>query len=138
MKVLIDTNIIIDYIQNRLPESIYAEQILSECEKHNIYGYIAFHSVSIIWYVLRKIPIEQRRNILSDLLQIIKIAPADQQTVINAIQRQNFKDFEDCLQDESALNINADYIITNNIKDFIHAKIKPITSKEFIELISNM
>lgn len=135
MKVLIDANVILDYILSREPEAAYTEQILSACERQDVYGYLAFHSVSIIWYVLRKVPTEQRRKILTDLLQIIQIAPANHQTVISAIQRLNFKDFEDCLQDESAININADYIITNNIRDFSNAKIKPITSKDFIKII---
>lgn len=44
-------------------------------------------------------------------------------------------DFEDCLQDECATSVCADYIITRNIKDFEQAQVKAILPEKFLELL---
>lgn len=54
MVVLIDANVIIDYIASREPFYREAYKIMDMCYRKKVKGYIAFHSVSIIWYTLRK------------------------------------------------------------------------------------
>lgn len=56
--------------------------------------------------------------------------------VKNALLREDFSDFEDCLQDESAKKAGADYIVTRNIQDFKYAAVKAVTPEEFIKLLS--
>ena len=55
MAVLIDTNILLNYITNRedkyLNESV---RIVELCALGKLNGYIAFHTLSTLWYVLRK------------------------------------------------------------------------------------
>ena len=48
----------------------------------------------------------------------------------------NFTDFEDCLQDRCAESINAQYIITNNVKDFNESVVTAITPRDFDKLIN--
>ena len=55
MVLLIDTNILLNYITNR-PDP-YLEQsveIVRKCANGECTGYIAFHTLSTLWYVLRK------------------------------------------------------------------------------------
>lgn len=55
MAVLIDTNVLLNYITNR--EDVYLEssvKIIEMCAKGELQGYMAFHSLSTIWYVLKK------------------------------------------------------------------------------------
>ena len=56
MVVLIDTNVIIDFLLKREPFGEAAEKILQKCAQKQLTGYMAFHSVPNIWYILRKIP----------------------------------------------------------------------------------
>ena len=53
---------------------------------------------------------------------------------MNALDNANFKDFEDCLQDECAAAVHADYIITRNAKDFMYSRVKAVTPEEFLKL----
>lgn len=83
MAVLIDTNILLNYITNRedkyLNESI---RIVELCALGKPNGYIAFHTLSALWYVLRKKSDKERRNNLRDICMIFSVASASQEEII--------------------------------------------------------
>ena len=54
MVLLIDTNVIIDYILVRQPQFSNSVRVISACQNKVVKGYMAFHSLSTIWYVARK------------------------------------------------------------------------------------
>jgi len=58
--------------------------------------------------------------------------------VMKAIEETGFEDFEDCLQDKCAVAVNADYIITRNVRDFVNAATKVMTPAEFCKEIENL
>lgn len=136
MVVLVDTNVLLNYITNRedqyLTESI---EIVRLCALEKITGYIAFHTLSTLWYVLRKKSDRERRNDLRNICTIFLIASASQEEILDAIERDSFKDFEDCLQDKCAKEVGAEYIITVNKKDFINSEIEAVNPAEFLEKI---
>ena len=136
MVVLIDANVILDYIGSREPFYREAYKIMDMCYSDKVKGYIAFHSVSIIWYTLRKfIPDNfERRQWLKKILQVVEVVGAGHEEVLKAIDMDDFKDFEDCLQSKCAETVNAQYIVTNNVKDFRASAISAITPLEFCEL----
>ena len=71
--VLIDTNIILDFLLHRSPFYEDANQIMTLCAKKQIDGYVAFHSISDLYYILRKYTTEeQRRLLLHNLCNILK------------------------------------------------------------------
>ncbi len=72
-----------------------------------------------------------------NICKVLTVAGADQGEVIKAIEKSDFKDFEDCLQDRCAVSVAADYIVTRNVKDFTTAEIKAITPEEFCDLMEN-
>jgi hypothetical protein len=45
-----------------------------------------------------------------------------------------FDDIEDCLQAECAVLVNADYIVTRNIKDYTHSAVPVILPEDFLKL----
>jgi predicted nucleic acid-binding protein len=110
------------------------------CHSGQIYGYLAFHSVSIIWYILRKyIPdVSERRLWMRKILQIVRVAGASHESVLRALDMENFKDFEDCLQNQCAETVDAQYIITNNTKDFKESTISAITAASFCQLMNQL
>ncbi len=133
MAVLIDTNILLNYITNRedkyLNESV---RIVELCALKKLNGYIAFHTLSTLWHVLRKKSSKDRRDNLRDICTIFFVASASQTEIINAIEDDSFADFEDCLQDKCAKEVGADYIITVNKKDFANSEIEAIDPCEFL------
>jgi len=119
MLVLFDTNIILDVLEKRLPFYDSSKPVLERCVSGSVTGYIALHSISNIFYILRKrYCAADRRKLLLDILDLLQVADADHKSVRNALQREDFSDFEDCLQDECAKQIHADYIVTRNTDDF--------------------
>lgn len=139
MVVLIDTNILLNYITNRedryLNESI---RVVELCALGRLNGYIAFHTLSTLWYVLRKKNDIERRDNLRDICTIFSIASASKAEVIDAIEKDSFVDFEDCLQDKCAKEVGADYIITINEKDFANSEIKAVNPYEFLRKIEKI
>jgi len=119
MVILADTNIVLDIIQNRQPYCKAASDIFMMCAEKRITGYIALHSVSNIFFILRKTySIDERRKILKNVLKIFTVISINHKEVSEALENIEFKDFEDCLQDECAKKAGADYIITRNVQDF--------------------
>lgn len=125
--VLIDTNLILDVLEKRKPFYDVSYAVLTYCAEKKIVGYIALHSISNLYYILRKrySPADRRRLLLG-ILKFLHVANAQHENVINALERNDFSDFEDCLQDECAKQVNADYIVTRNIVDFSASDIPAI------------
>lgn len=134
MKVLIDTNVIIDFLLKREPFYQNSKMALMRCAKESVEGYIAMHSVSNLWYVLRKENDEDRRKCLRIICLLLKVCFTNHNEVYNAIKNIDFNDFEDCLQESCAYINKLDYIITRNIKDYNYSRVKALTPKEFVEL----
>ncbi len=136
MVVLIDTNIILDVLQKREPFYKASDAVLMHCATKKAKGYIALHSVSNIFFILRRhCTADERRKLLIGILDILQVANADRKSVRRALRRNDFTDFEDCLQDECAKQINADYIITRNTNDFSTSEISAITPTDFLKLL---
>ena len=133
--VLIDTNIILDFLLHRSPFYEEANLIMTLCAKKQVEGYVAFHTISNLYYILRRYTSEeQRRSLLSNLCNILTVTAASHQQVQNAIANTEFKDFEDCLQDRCACSVNANYLITRNIDDYAEAETMAISPSEFLHI----
>lgn len=136
MKILIDTNILLDLLTKREPYYADAEKILSMCSNHTLSGYIAAHSIMNIFYILRtSYTLEQRRELLLHLCHIVEVIGIDETKIINSLHNVDFTDVEDCLQTECAISCHADYIVTRNIKDFKKSLIPAILPEDFIKLV---
>lgn len=132
--VLIDTNIFIDVLQDRIPFTDNSQAVIGLVTQKKIKGAVAAHSITNLWYILRKTHSdEERRNYLLSLFELFDVVSIDKNRLVAALENSNFKDFEDCLQDECAYAINADYIITRNAKDFESSMVKALTPEEFLE-----
>ena len=135
MKVLVDTNVIIDFLLTREPFYKASLEVIKKCASREIIGYIAFHSVPNLWYILRKIPEDRRREWMLNVCQFLQVVGVSHDEVIKAIQMKSFKDFEDCLQYECAKSVGAKYIITRNIQDFINSDIQAILPEDFLVIL---
>jgi len=137
MTVLLDTNILLDYLQKR-PEFSNAEMILDICADKKIFGYMAAHSIPDMYYIMRKTySDEERRSILLNLINVVPVISVDQKRIVSALSNKNFLDFEDCLQTECASSFSADYIATRNINDFSQSSVPPVSPQDFLNLIAN-
>ena len=136
MVVLIDTNVIIDFLITREPFFEASSKVMEKCATGELKGYIAFHSVPNLWYILRKIPEEKRRDWLIDICTFLKVVGVNHDEVLKAIKLKKFKDFEDCLQDRCAKSVEASYIITRNVEDFNGSEVLAILPEDFLDTVS--
>ena len=139
MVALLDTNVILTYIIGRdVNDRESCSRVMELCAEGKIKGFVAFHSLSNIWYILHKSEVrEKRREFLQSLLDILTVTGASQERVIEAIRMEDFTDFEDCLQYECAKESGAEYIITSNGRDFSNATdIGILTPGEAVALCS--
>ena len=137
MVILIDTNIALDFLTMRQPYYDDARNIIRLCADEQVKGYIAFHSLPNIFYILRKNYSEaDRRGMLKKLCFVLQVTGASHEKICDAIERVEFTDFEDCLQDECAKEVLADFIVTRNMEDFKHSQVKAITPKKFLNIIN--
>ena len=136
MKVLIDTNIVIDLLANRGEFAEPAAQLFKLCEVGKVQGYIDALSVANIVYVMRKeLDRSQIEAIIAKLSSIVSIADMKGDDLKKAAALP-IPDFEDALQSVCASRLKADFIITRNLKDFKNSKVMAIKPTELIERIT--
>lgn len=136
MVILVDTNILIDVIANREPHAGYGGKILEKCAKREVVGIIAAHSIPNLFYILRKnFGQDERRSLLKNLCSIFRISDLNAKKILAALDNSKFSDFEDCLQEECAVEELADYIVTRNPDDFKNARVKVLEPAEFLRLL---
>ncbi|MCQ2613555.1 MAG: PIN domain-containing protein [Treponemataceae bacterium] len=135
LTLLIDTDVFLDVFFRRKPFEDVSKKIFEAGVLKKYNGIIAAHSFSNMFYVMRK-NFEQAdlRKILLNLTACFEIASLDKKKLITGLQRSDFPDFEDCLQDECASEVCADFIITRNTKDFRNSNVRALTPEEFLEL----
>ena len=105
MKVLIDTNILLDVILLREPHFELSKRVLQCCQSI-VDGYIAVHTFSNMFYVLHEtedFSIEDCRNTFNKLLYVFDVASLDKSDVIAAINNESFDDLEDSMQHQSSI-----------------------------------
>ena len=133
-KVLIDTDVILDFFFDREPFAEFATDILNLCESETIKGFTTPVIICNVYYLLRKtakheIIIEK----IKQLLNIIDITSMDKEVVFGALNSK-FKDFEDALQNFSAIeNGQISIILTRNVKDYKKSELAVLTPETYLK-----
>jgi predicted nucleic acid-binding protein len=132
-KILIDTNVLLDYLLMREPYFEEAREVVHTCVNGKVKGCVAAHSISNMFFILRKVFSErERKELLLALCSIFDVESIDKKKLLEGLQNEKFSDFEDCLQMECAKSYGAKYIITRNVGDFSNSEIRAMTPKEYL------
>jgi len=136
MRVLLDTNILIDYISYREPHARNARSVLSLCKEKKIFACLAAQSIPDIFYILRNdFSVSELKVIILSLCHILHVVGIDSYKIFAALENNSFDDFEDCLQAECAKDYHANYIITRNGRDFAGSAIPALEPGAFLMLM---
>lgn len=133
MKVLIDTNVILDVLYKR--EGFYEDslKIWKLCETRKIEGYISALSIPNIVYILRReLDPEKTLEVINNINLVFKIYDLKSEIIMQAAEKKT-KDYEDALQMVTAQKLKASFIVTRNIKDFTGSKIIAVKPSELLE-----
>ena len=137
MEVLIDTNIILDWLLKRKPFAEQIEKVIEHCTNGKIKSYLACHTLTNIFYILRKeYSLSERKDIVLLLCDSFSVIEINRDMILDSVTHANFKDLEDSLQTECAVRYKLNYIITRNIKDFNTHKVKAISPEEFLNIVN--
>ena len=130
--VLIDADILLDVLMERRPFCRDSSVVWKMCEAGMIKGYISTLSFANIVYIMRKqLDSKSIERVLHMLSSIFAFEPLTEYDLKNAAAL-HWEDYEDALQYVIAARVNADYIITRNVKDYQNSSIEPLTPERFI------
>lgn len=137
MKILVDTNVIIDALTSREPFREDAEQIFLLAANQIEDMYIIASSATDIYYLIRKYlhDSDQARNIMSKLYELFHILDVTSGDCLEALS-SSVKDYEDAVIASCAKRNQMDFIVTRNIRDYEYSKVKALLPDELLKLVS--
>lgn len=138
MKVLIDTNVIIDVLTSREPWNKSAETIFIMAANHIMDMYITASSATDIYYLVKKHlhNADQTKQVMEKLYSLIGILTVSGVECIDALASP-VCDYEDAVIERVSAKANINYIITRNVKDYQPGTVKAISPDDFIVLMKD-
>ena len=131
-RVFIDSDIILDVATGRMPFVQNSKIVLSIIENGKAFGMISSNSVTNIYYILRRLSSDEKARIfIKKILKYIDVISADHKNILDALDSK-FNDFEDAVQNYSALSNLCDCIITRNTEDYKKSELTIYSPIEFI------
>ena len=137
MRLLFDTNIIMDIALKRIPYYNDSVAIFQKINNTSVYGFITATTITDIYYIAKKskgykIAIE----FIDNLVQILELIGIDKEIVIEALKNKQ-SDFEDSIQSIASYNHGLDFIITRNVKDFKKSPVPALTPSEYLKTLKS-
>ncbi len=132
MRVLLDTNVVLDLLLGREPFARDAATVVSLVERSRVEGLLCATTVTTIHYLLtRHLPADAARESVRNLLKLFTIAPVNR-AVLEEAQRSKICDFEDAVIVSAARLAGADLILTRNQRDFRRAGMPVLGPDEWL------
>ena len=136
MKVLIDTNIVLDILLEREEFFKQSYEVLKACENGKAEGFFAASSVTDIFYVIKKWThdTEKAYEAVGHLLSILNVLSVTNEDVLNAYSK-HAPDFEDCLVATCAISNKCEAVVTRDKKGFKGMGISAISPEDFLKRV---
>ena len=137
MKLLIDTNVVLDVLLRREPFSETAAEVLNLTQRDDVREYVSASAITDIYYIANK-QLKDRaavRDLLERLLKIVSVAAVSEQEIRNALNL-TWADFEDSVQYSVALLNEMDGIVTRNPSDYQEANMRIWLPEQVLELFA--
>ena len=138
MKLLIDTNVVLDVLLRREPFSKTAAEVLNLTQRDDVREYVSASAITDIYYIANK-QMKDRdavRDLLKRLLMVVSVAAVSEREIQNALNLA-WGDFEDSVQYSVALLNEMDGIVTRNPSDYQEANMRIWLPEQALELFAN-
>lgn len=138
MKLLIDTNVVLDVLLRREPFFRTAAEVLSLTQRDEVREYVSASAITDIYYIANK-QMKDRdavRDLLKRLLMVVSVAAVSEREIQNALNLA-WGDFEDSVQYSVALMNEMDGIVTRNPSDYQAANMRIWLPEQALELFTN-
>jgi predicted nucleic acid-binding protein len=121
-------------LANREPFVAESAAVLSLVEARTVEGFVAAHSVTTLFYLLRReVGSRRAREVLMELLRVLEVVAVDQDRIFQALA-MDWDDFEDAVQASCAAKAEVDYLLTRDRDDFRGSYVPVLSPAEFIAL----
>lgn len=135
MKVLFDTNVVLDLLLDREPFSDAAMHLISLVDAKRIDGMLCATTVTTIHYLATKAGnAKAAREHVGALLEIFEVAAVDE-TVLTSALDLGFSDYEDAVLHEAAMAAGISAIVTRNLDDFRKAVLPVFEPRELLAAV---
>lgn len=135
MKLLVDTNVVLDVLLARRPFVDEAAELFSVVEAGRASGFLGATTVTTVFYLAAKSLGQARaRDHVRDLLTLFAVAPVTQLVLTTAL-RSGVGDYEDAVLAEAARAAGVDALVTRNQRDFRRAAIRVLSAREALQLL---
>ena len=136
MKVLIDTDVLLDFLQNKKESVEPAFKIFTLADTKKLEVYISNDTFLMVQFMIRKL---KGQDVLADFItnkifDLMHLAILDAQTY-DIVEELYFEDFADGVKVSQSIQTGAKYFITNDTKKYKTDKIQVISPEEFIQNI---
>lgn len=138
MKLLIDTNVVLDVLLQREPSCRTATAVLNLTQRDDVREYVSASAITDIYYIANK-QMKDRdavRDLLKRLLMVVSVAAVSEREIQNALNLA-WGDFEDSVQYSVALMNEMDGIVTRNPSDYQEANMRIWLPEQALELFAN-
>ncbi len=132
IKILFDTNIILDIALKRQPYFTETYKLFELIDKEKIIGSITASTITDIYYISKREKGHlESINFIKNLIEVVDVIGIDKEIIISALGSE-MNDFEDAIQSFAAEANDLEIIITRNKKDFVNSELQILTPKEFL------
>jgi len=133
VRVLLDTDVLIDLALDREPFAEPAAALFEILERRPGFGWIAWHTASNFYYLVAPERGPQgARQFLVELLEFVGVAETTTESLRRAAALE-MRDFEDAMQAAAARACRADLIVTRNLKDYRASPVPPTTPQALVD-----
>ncbi len=130
MKVLIDTDVLLDVVLRREPFYRDSSAVLSWAEAHPGKASVAPHSLSNLAYIAKEDP----RSFIAELIEFVEVATFGTDDMKAALGFP-MDDLEDAMQVAASLSFGAGLIVTRNLADYRRSAVRALAPKAFLALV---
>ena len=135
MKVLVDLNIALDFLQHRKPFFEEAASLMDAILFENVRGVLPAHGFTTLYYFLaRGVQKPQAGEVIQWLLDTFDIAACDKDVLVRAASLQ-MTDYEDAVTAVCAERVGCSHIVTRNVDDFAGSPVPALPPGEFLQIL---
>lgn len=135
MIILVDTDVLLDVALDRAPHAESASRLLNACEKKTVQGFVAWHTLSNLYYLVTAEGESSARRFLQELVEFMEVAPTGTDDFRYAA-RLAMKDLEDAMQVAAATACGAAAVVTRNLRDYSRSPIRAVTPSTLLRQLS--
>jgi predicted nucleic acid-binding protein len=135
MRVMFDTNVILDLLLDREPFVQEAKPLIAKVEQGVISGVLCATTVTTIHYLLgRSLGKSRTSEVIGSLLKLFEVASVTRAVLEDALEADD-RDYEDAVLYKSAYHSGVDLIVTRDRSGFGKVDMPVMNPKELLVLL---